>query len=83
MHPGWADTPGVRASMPSFYEKMKNKLRTSKEGADTINYLAVADDELIKNGEFYFDRKIAEKHLAISCTSYTQKDVQEMIQKLE
>ncbi len=23
MHPGWADTPAVRASMPDFYEKMK------------------------------------------------------------
>ena len=27
MHPGWADTPAVRNSMPSFYEKMKDKLR--------------------------------------------------------
>lgn len=23
MHPGWADTPGVRSAMPEFYEKMK------------------------------------------------------------
>lgn len=23
MHPGWADTPAVRSSMPDFYEKMK------------------------------------------------------------
>lgn len=27
MHPGWADTPAVRNSMPSFYNKMKDKLR--------------------------------------------------------
>ena len=27
MHPGWADTPAVRSAMPSFYEKMKDKLR--------------------------------------------------------
>jgi len=29
MHPGWADTPGVQNSMPSFWEKMHDKLRTS------------------------------------------------------
>jgi len=28
MHPGWVDTPGVRNSMPSFYEKLKDKLKT-------------------------------------------------------
>jgi dehydrogenase/reductase SDR family protein 12 len=28
MHPGWVDTPGVRNSMPNFYEKMKDKLKT-------------------------------------------------------
>lgn len=23
MHPGWADTPAVRTSMPEFYKQMK------------------------------------------------------------
>jgi dehydrogenase/reductase SDR family protein 12 len=27
MHPGWADTPAVRSSMPEFYEKMKVRLK--------------------------------------------------------
>uniref|UniRef100_H2ZX94 Dehydrogenase/reductase (SDR family) member 12 n=1 Tax=Latimeria chalumnae TaxID=7897 RepID=H2ZX94_LATCH len=42
MHPGWADTPAVRSSMPDFYEKMKNKLRTEAEGADTVVWLALS-----------------------------------------
>lgn len=28
MHPGWVDTPGVQFSMPDFYEKMKNNLKS-------------------------------------------------------
>uniref|UniRef100_A0A8D0DIP1 Uncharacterized protein n=1 Tax=Salvator merianae TaxID=96440 RepID=A0A8D0DIP1_SALMN len=42
MHPGWADTPAVRSSMPDFYEKMKNRLRTEAQGADTVIWLAVS-----------------------------------------
>ncbi|XP_044300216.1 dehydrogenase/reductase SDR family member 12 isoform X3 [Varanus komodoensis] len=42
MHPGWADTPAVRTSMPEFYEKMKNRLRTEAQGADTVVWLAVS-----------------------------------------
>ena len=26
MHPGWADTPAVRSSMPDFYEKVSRNL---------------------------------------------------------
>lgn len=36
MHPGWSDTPAVQTSMPSFREKMINKLRTPEQGADTM-----------------------------------------------
>merc|ERR1711892_1173060 len=42
MRPGWADTPAVRTSMPDFYEKMRDKLRTVDQGADTVVWLAVA-----------------------------------------
>ena len=27
MHPGWADTPAVRSSMPDFYEKVCGNLK--------------------------------------------------------
>ena len=36
MHPGWADTPGVRSSLPRFYKLTRPLLRTPAEGADTI-----------------------------------------------
>lgn len=72
MHPGWVDTPGVRTSMPSFYEKLKDKLKTVEEGIDTINYLAIAPFESLKNGEFYYERKVVDKHLGIAGTSYKQ-----------
>ena len=42
MHPGWSDTPGVSEAMPDFYAKMKDKLKTAEEGADTILYLSLA-----------------------------------------
>lgn len=33
---------GVQLSIPDFYHKMKDRLRTSEQGADTIVWLAVA-----------------------------------------
>uniref|UniRef100_A0A672YLS8 Dehydrogenase/reductase (SDR family) member 12 n=1 Tax=Sphaeramia orbicularis TaxID=375764 RepID=A0A672YLS8_9TELE len=42
MHPGWADTPAVRTSMPSFHAKMQSRLRTEAMGADTTLWLAVS-----------------------------------------
>ncbi|MCB0969614.1 MAG: SDR family NAD(P)-dependent oxidoreductase, partial [Ilumatobacter sp.] len=40
MHPGWADTPGVRASLPTFAKVVGPLLRTPEEGADTLVWLA-------------------------------------------
>ena len=55
MHPGWADTPAVQSSMPDFHRRLKEKLRTPEEGADTIVWLAVSDSALDKkkNGSFF------------------------------
>eukprot|EP00116_Pleurobrachia_bachei_P001931 sb/3462193/ len=71
MHPGWADTPAVRSAMPDFYEKMKDKLRTPQQGADTAVWLSVAPDgsaavDLTKNGEFWQDRRVVGKHLPLA-----------------
>ena len=47
-------TTAVQSSMPSFYEKMKNKLRSVEEGADTIVWLAVSDAAVkLKSGCFF------------------------------
>lgn len=50
MHPGWVDTPSIKEAMPKFYNKMKDKLRKTEEGADTIIYLSVIESEKLKNG---------------------------------
>jgi dehydrogenase/reductase SDR family protein 12 len=57
MRPGWADTPGVRYSMPLFKKLLSKKLRSAEEGADTILWLATAHD--YPSGKFWFDRKEA------------------------
>ncbi|MCU0269223.1 MAG: SDR family NAD(P)-dependent oxidoreductase [Acidimicrobiales bacterium] len=56
MHPGWADTPGVVDSLPTFHKVMGPVLRTPAEGADTIVWLAADDEPLRSNGEFWLDR---------------------------
>jgi len=57
MHPGWADTPGVEASLPGFYELMGPLLRTPAEGADTIVWLATATEATAQRGKLFLDRR--------------------------
>lgn len=62
MHPGWADTPAVRSSLPRFYRFTKGILRTPEQGADTIVWLAVAPRLSGKSGLFWFDREPVSPH---------------------
>lgn len=57
MHPGWADTPGVAASLPGFRRVTGPFLRTPQQGADTIVWLAAADEPLASSGAFWLDRR--------------------------
>lgn len=76
MHPGWADTPSVRTSMPDFHARFINKLRTPKQGADTITWLLCSATPLSHTqGEFYLDRTVQPKHLWGAGTSNTQKEL--------
>jgi len=56
MHPGWADTPGVESSLPTFHKIVGKALRTPAEGADTITWLAAADEPAQSSGGFWQDR---------------------------
>jgi NAD(P)-dependent dehydrogenase (short-subunit alcohol dehydrogenase family) len=56
MHPGWADTAGVRTSLPRFHALTRAILRTPAEGADTIVWLAVKRPAPPAGG-FWFDRE--------------------------
>jgi dehydrogenase/reductase SDR family member 12 len=57
MHPGWADTPGVGASLPTFRRVMGPLLRTPEQGADTIVWLAASDEAGRTTGRFWMDRR--------------------------
>lgn len=63
MHPGWADTPAVRSSLPRFWSAMRGRLRTPAEGADTVVWLAASDAARGRSGRFWFDRVPRSPHL--------------------
>ena len=62
MHPGWADTPGVAASLPAFHQITGPLLRTPDEGADTVVWLAAAPAEELGTGRFWMDRRPRPTH---------------------
>jgi NAD(P)-dependent dehydrogenase (short-subunit alcohol dehydrogenase family) len=58
MHPGWADTPGVARSLPTFRRVVGPFLRTPAEGADTLVWLAVDEGAPSRQtGRFWLDRR--------------------------
>lgn len=57
LHPGWAATPGVDSSLPTFSRLMGPLLRTPDQGADTLVWLAADDAALASNGGFWHDRR--------------------------
>ena len=62
MHPGWARTPGVATSLPTFNRLVGPLLRTPEQGADTILHLALAartgtPDDPDEGGAFWADRR--------------------------
>jgi NAD(P)-dependent dehydrogenase (short-subunit alcohol dehydrogenase family) len=63
MHPGWADTPGVKSSIPGFWKVTQKILRNAEEGADTTLWLAVCDAAQQTPGLFWFDRKDRSEYL--------------------
>lgn len=68
MHPGWANTPAVRDSLPRFWRFTQNRLRTPRQGADTLVWLAAAEaaarrgEEPAEEETFYFDREPAPQY---------------------
>ena len=48
---------GVQSSLPDFYEKFKNKLRTEEQGADTMVWLAISPSvKKVASGLFFQGR---------------------------
>lgn len=61
MHPGWADTAGVKTSLPKFRAILAPVLRNDDQGADTIDWLAAARPVETPD-QIWFDRKPRTAH---------------------
>ena len=62
MHPGWADTQGVRDSLPGFSKVTRGIIRDVDEGADTIVWLAASPEAQHPTGAFWHDRRVRPEH---------------------
>jgi len=56
LHPGWVDTPGVDAGLPTFAKLTGPILRTPDQGADTLVWLLWSEDPLASSGDLWLDR---------------------------
>lgn len=61
-HPGWADTPGVQESLPTFRTVMRPVLRDADGGAETTVWLS-AVDPAPAGGGLWHDRAERPTHL--------------------
>ncbi|XP_054471208.1 dehydrogenase/reductase SDR family member 12 [Anoplopoma fimbria] len=84
MHPGWADTPAVQTSMPSFHAKMQAKLRTEAMGADTAVWLAASAAATKQpSGLFFQDRKAVSTHLPLASSRSSPQEEEKLQAALE
>jgi dehydrogenase/reductase SDR family member 12 len=63
MHPGWADTDGVKRSLPRFRRILKSILRDEWSGSDTAIWLAAARPAPPLHDSIWFDRKLRPAHV--------------------
>nr|XP_054520957.1 dehydrogenase/reductase SDR family member 12 isoform X7 [Pan troglodytes] len=84
MHPGWADTPGVRQAMPGFHARFRDRLRSEAQGADTVLWLALSSAAAAQpSGRFFQDRKPVSTHLPLARTSSSPAEEEKLIEILE
>ena len=62
VHPGWADTAGVQDALPAFRKMVGPFLRSAEQGADTMVWLAAADEPAEASGQFWRDRRPRPTH---------------------
>jgi dehydrogenase/reductase SDR family protein 12 len=63
MHPGWADTDGVKTALPRFREILQSILRDAKSGTDTALWLAAVRPAQREEESVWFDRKQRAAHV--------------------
>ena len=79
MHPGWADTPGVREALPTFRRLLHPLLRSPDQGADTLVWLTADHEPLQTSGGFWHDRRTRPIH---KLASTRKSDTAERRQRL-
>lgn len=77
MHPGWADTDGVKTAMPNFRRRLRSVLRDSAQGADTALWLAATRPSGAGPEAFWFDRapRSAHAYPQTVTSKYTPEDL--------
>jgi dehydrogenase/reductase SDR family member 12 len=58
MHPGWAATPGVADSLPTFQRIVGPLLRSPAEGVDTLVWLSTLPPGEPEGGKLWLDRQV-------------------------
>jgi NAD(P)-dependent dehydrogenase (short-subunit alcohol dehydrogenase family) len=76
MHPGWADTEGVRRWMPMFRTVTSPIIRNAEQGADTIVWLGAAPEPLEHTGLFWHDRRCRPTHYRLGASPDPTSDRQ-------
>jgi dehydrogenase/reductase SDR family protein 12 len=83
MHPGWADTDGVKTAMPNFRRRLRTVLRDAAQGADTALWLAATRPSQEGPDAFWFDRAPREAHAFPHTvkSKYTPDDLAAFLEK--
>jgi len=82
MHPGWADTDGVKRSLPRFRKILRPILRDAASGADTALWLAGTRPTQPEHELVWFDRAIRPAHV-YERTRVTKDTPQSLVAYLE
>ncbi len=82
MHPGWADTDGVKRSLPRFRKILRPILRDAASGADTALWLAGTRPTQPEHDLVWFDRAIRPAHV-YDRTRTTKDTPQSLVAYLE
>lgn len=82
MHPGWADTDGVKRSLPRFRKILKSILRDAASGTDTAIWLAATRPAQEEKELVWFDRKQRPAHV-YERTRATKETPQSLVDYLE
>ena len=82
MHPGWVDTELVAVATPAVHKSFAGVLRSPKQAADTVLWLALADTAQLQAGALYLDRAVQHKHMFMAGTHYTVDAVDTLWERL-